>query len=279
MALQTTPEGAGAAGASAAPIDAAAPQPALDSAALEAQKAAAAADAAKDAGHGQELTVWYMFSIAHPIVQGVMVILVLMSIAALALLFEKVYVFRKNNRLVKGFRDQFRKAKSPEEAAELLAKQPKGPLKTLFDAGMGEVAKTKEMGLYLLRDARDHTLERVRSAMTIKQNEVTEELSAMMTFLASVGSNAPFIGLFGTVFGIMNSFIGIVKTQTTSLVSVAPGIAEALLATAIGLAAAIPAVMIYNYSARQISRISGAMEDFTSEFLSLVSRDMDKKGA
>jgi biopolymer transport protein ExbB/TolQ len=98
-----------------------------------------------------------------------------------------------------------------------------------------------------------------------------------MTFLASIGANAPFIGLFGTVWGIMVAFVGITKTQTTSLAVVAPGIAGALLATAAGLAAAIPAVLIYNFSAKQISKQANKLEDFSTEFIALVSRDMDRR--
>jgi biopolymer transport protein ExbB/TolQ len=149
----------------------------------------------------------------------------------------------------------------------------------MFDAGMAEVRKTQDLGLYTMRDARDHTMQRVSSAMQIKQNESLENLGTSMTFLASIGSNAPFIGLFGTVWGIMNSFIGIVATQSTSLVAVAPGIAGALLATATGLLAAIPAVLIYNFSAKQISKTAGKYDDFSSEFIALVSRDMDRRGA
>ncbi len=99
-----------------------------------------------------------------------------------------------------------------------------------------------------------------------------------MTFLASIGANAPFIGLFGTVFGIMNSFIGIANSQTTSLAVVAPGIAEALLATAAGLLAAIPAVLIYNFTSKAISTVGGNLDDLKAEFLSNLSRDMDQKG-
>jgi biopolymer transport protein ExbB/TolQ len=128
-----------------------------------------------------------------------------------------------------------------------------------------------------MRDARDHTMQRVAAAMTSKQNEYIEELGSNMTFLASIGSNAPFIGLFGTVWGIMVAFIGIANTQTTSLAVVAPGIAGALLATAAGLVAAIPAVLIYNFAAKQIGKQSGKMEDFLAEFISLVSRDMDRR--
>jgi biopolymer transport protein ExbB/TolQ len=98
-----------------------------------------------------------------------------------------------------------------------------------------------------------------------------------MTFLASIGANAPFIGLFGTVWGIMVAFVGIAKTQTTSLAVVAPGIAGALLATAAGLAAAIPAVLIYNFAAKQISKQGQKLDDFGAEFIALVSRDMDRR--
>jgi biopolymer transport protein ExbB/TolQ len=98
-----------------------------------------------------------------------------------------------------------------------------------------------------------------------------------MTFLASIGANAPFIGLFGTVWGIMIAFVGIAKTQTTSLAVVAPGIAGALLATAAGLAAAIPAVLIYNFAAKQISKQGSKLDDFSAEFIALVSRDMDRR--
>ena len=111
-----------------------------------------------------------------------------------------------------------------------------------------------------------------------EQNKALEELGSNMTFLASIGSNAPFIGLFGTVWGIMNSFIAIANTQTTSLAVVAPGIAEALFATAAGLVAAIPAVLIYNFSAKQTGTIGGYLEDFEADFISLVTRDMDKQG-
>ena len=110
-----------------------------------------------------------------------------------------------------------------------------------------------------------------------RQNEHLEELGSNMTFLASIGANAPFIGLFGTVWGIMVAFVGITKTQTTSLAVVAPGIAGALLATAAGLAAAIPAVLIYNFSAKQISKQANKLEDFSTEFIALVSRDMDRR--
>jgi len=242
------------------------------------QKAAAAAQAATDAGQNT-ITVEHMFMQADIVVKTVMIVLFLASVYSLALLFEKIIVMRSNKSKIVNFVTAFRKAKTPEEAAEIAKKQPDSPAKQMFTAGHDELTKSRDMGLYNNRDARDHTLDRVRSAMTLKENAAVEGLSSNMTFLASIGSNAPFIGLFGTVWGIMNSFIGIANTQTTSLAVVAPGIAEALLATAIGLLAAIPAVLIYNFSAKQISAISGKLDDFQSEYQALVSRDMDSKAS
>ncbi len=269
--------------ATSAPAEGAAPADAAAAAAPNtadlAQNVAKAQEAAEKASGTQSLNAFHMFMEADPVVKFVMIVLILSAVIALSLLFEKVLMFSKAQKQAKDFTAQFRRAQSPEEAAELVKKLPKSAMKDMFDAGMAELARTRDMGLYTLRDARDHTLDRVRAAMTIKQNHSTAEMGTMMTFLGTIGANAPFIGLFGTVYGIMNSFIGIANTNTTSLAVVAPGIAEALLATAFGLAAAIPAVLIYNYSATQIGKIGGAMDDFSEEFLALVSRDMDRRGA
>lgn len=262
---------------SAAPEATAAAQPTTEQ--LQAARAAADAAAKEAAGQGSSLTLLDLWDKLETVEKSVMVILGLCAIYSVALLFEKVWVMRANNSHIKNFLASFRKANSVEEAEAIVRKLPASGIKSMFDAGMGEVRKTQDLGLYTMRDARDHTMQRVQSAMNVKQNESLENLGSSMTFLASIGSNAPFIGLFGTVWGIMNSFIGIVATQSTSLVAVAPGIAGALLATASGLLAAIPAVLIYNFSAKQISKTAGKYEDFASEFIALVSRDMDRRGA
>jgi biopolymer transport protein ExbB len=243
----------------------------------EAQIAEAAKANAAAAGQGN---MSLMDMIAHsPLVSKIVLgILLVCAIYAIALMFEKIIVMRGNKKRTVDFVAAYKKAKSPEEAAQLLAKQPDGFAKKMFAAGYSELQRSKEMGLYNNRDARGDTLDRVRTAMTAESNKATEELGSNMTFLASIGSNAPFIGLFGTVWGIMNSFISIANTQTTSLAVVAPGIAEALFATAAGLVAAIPAVMIYNFSAKQMGTIGGYLEDFEADFISLISRDMDKQG-
>jgi biopolymer transport protein ExbB/TolQ len=242
-----------------------------------AEAAAAAAEAAKNAGQ-QNITLMEMISHSPLVSKVVLVILLLCAVYAIALMFEKIIVMRGNKKRTIDFVAAYKKAKSPEEAAQLLAKQPDGFAKKMFAAGYGELQKAKDSGLYTNRDARGDLIERIRTAMTAEQNKGIEELGSNMTFLASIGSNAPFIGLFGTVWGIMNSFIAIANTQTTSLAVVAPGIAEALFATAAGLVAAIPAVLIYNFSAKQTGTIGGYLEDFEADFISLVTRDMDKQG-
>jgi biopolymer transport protein ExbB len=243
----------------------------------DAQLKEAAAAAATAAGQTNQ-TLMDLIAKSPMVSKIVLGILLCCAIYAIALMFEKIIVMRGNKKRTVDFVAAYKKAKTPEEAAQLLAKQPDGFAKKMFAAGYSELQRTKDMGLYNNRDARGDTLDRVRTAMTAESNKATEELGSNMTFLASIGSNAPFIGLFGTVWGIMNSFISIANTQTTSLAVVAPGIAEALFATAAGLVAAIPAVMIYNFSAKQMGTIGGYLEDFEADFISLVSRDMDKQG-
>jgi biopolymer transport protein ExbB len=263
----------GATPATPAPPPSGPPPSAADIAAAKQRSADAAAEAA---GH-QEVSLMELVRQLEPLELGVMIILALCAIYAVALLFEKIYVMRKASRQTKDFLAAFRKANSVEEAEAIVRKLPNSGIKSMFDAGMAEVRRTQDLGLYTMRDARDHTMQRVASAMTTRQNEHLEDLGSSMTFLASIGANAPFIGLFGTVWGIMIAFVGIAKSQTTSLAVVAPGIAGALLATAAGLAAAIPAVLIYNFAAKQISKQGQKLDDFAAEFISLVSRDMDRR--
>ncbi|MBI1250766.1 MAG: hypothetical protein GC189_04760 [Alphaproteobacteria bacterium] len=258
---------------------AAAPPPVTPSASeLDAAKAQAAERAAEEAGQ-HDLSLMTLIRELNEVEMGVLIILGLCTIYAIALLFEKIYVMRKTAGQTKDFLAAFRKANSVEEAEAIVRKLPQSGIRSMFDAGMAEVRRTQDLGLYTMRDARDHTMQRVSAAMSTKQNEHLEELGSNMTFLASIGANAPFIGLFGTVWGIMVAFVGIAETQTTSLAVVAPGIAGALLATAAGLAAAIPAVLIYNFAAKQISKQANKMEDFAAEFIALVSRDMDRRAA
>ena len=266
--------GAAAANGATTTTTAAAPPP--SAADIAASKQAAAAASAEASGR-TEVGLIDLVKQLNQVELGVMIILVLCAIYALALLFEKIYVMRKASKQTKDFLAAFRKADTVKKAEDIARKQPASGIKSMFDAGMAEVNRTKDSGLYAMRDARDHTMQRVSSAMTTRENEYLEDLGSSMTFLASIGANAPFIGLFGTVWGIMVAFVGIAKTQTTSLAVVAPGIAGALLATAAGLAAAIPAVLIYNFASKQISKQGSKLDDFAAEFIALVSRDMDSR--
>ena len=264
------------AGTTPATTTAPAPAPAPSAAEMEAAKQRGAEAAAEAAGQ-QEVSMIELVQHLNGVEMGVMVILGLCAIYAVALLFEKIYVMRKASSQTKDFLNAFRKANSVEEAEAIVRKLPNSGIKSMFDAGMAEVRRTQDLGLYTMRDARDHTMQRVSATMATRQNEHLDDLGSSMTFLASIGANAPFIGLFGTVWGIMVAFVGIAKTQTTSLAVVAPGIAGALLATAAGLAAAIPAVLIYHFAAKQISKQATKLDDFAAEFIALVSRDMDRR--
>ena len=132
------------------------------------------------------------------------------------------------------------------------------------------------VGQRVAGEHRDSTINRANSAVSAVQASLSRRLAGGMQFLASVGANAPFIGLFGTVYGIMNSFIGIANTNTTNLAVVAPGIAQALLATGIGLFAAIPAVIFYNLFQTQITGYGSRSEGFVAELINAVSRQLDK---
>lgn len=270
-AAQTVADATNATADAAANVAAAAP-----AALSEAEKAGADA-AAKATAEQAHTSLWDMVMDSSVVSKIVLVILVLCAIYSLALMFEKIIVIRGAKSKLAGFLTVFKKAKTPDEVNQGVAKQPDSLAKRMFAAGYAEVLKTRELGLYNMK-AGDHTLARVQTAMDAEQNKGIEDLSSSMTFLASIGSNAPFIGLFGTVFGIINSFIGIANTQTTSLAVVAPGIAEALVATAAGLLAAIPAVMIFNFAGKAISTMGGHLDDMKAEFLAMLSRDMDKQG-
>ncbi len=275
MFAQTSGAASAEAGASATSATSAAPSAAASSSAEALRQEALKEREAKSGA--EEVSLWDMVEELEPLEIGVMIILGLCAIYAVALLFEKVYVMRRASSQTRDFLAAFRKANSVEEAEAIVRKLPASGIKSMFDAGMAEVRRTQDLGLYTMRDARDHTMQRVASAMSSRQNDHLEDLGSSMTFLASIGANAPFIGLFGTVWGIMMAFVRIKQSQSTSLAVVAGPIGGALLATAAGLAAAIPAVLIYNFAAKQISKQGSKLEDFGSEFIALVSRDMDRR--
>jgi biopolymer transport protein TolQ len=225
----------------------------------------------------RDMSVWGMFMDAGLVAKLVMILLILASIWNVSILLEKSLTLRSVNRNADRFLETFRKSKSLEELSKQVQGKAEGPMLAMFVAGMNEFHLSVSSGLAATGDLRDRMRARIQDAMEISRTHSTHELGKYMSLLATVGATAPFIGLFGTVWGIMTSFIGIAQTQTTNLAVVAPGIAEALLATAIGLAAAIPAVMLYNKFSRDIGRFSGRLLSFENEFAIALSRQLDMK--
>nr|WP_246524076.1 protein TolQ [Neoroseomonas eburnea] len=211
-----------------------------------------------------------MFLQADWIVKGVMLGLLGASIWVWAIVFDKVTSIRRANRAADAFEDRFWSGGSLDDLYAREGEDPSHPLAAVFGAAMREWRRSAGNGA-LLGGAK----ERVERAMSVTIGREMERLERWMVFLASVGSVAPFIGLFGTVWGIMNSFAAIAGMQNTNLAVVAPGIAEALFATAIGLVAAIPAVLAYNKINTDLARLAGRMEAFATEFAAILSRQTE----
>jgi biopolymer transport protein ExbB len=219
-----------------------------------------------------------MFIDANPVVKTVMIGLLLASVLSWTLLIVKLIEFAGLNRSANAFVESFRGARSIADINRSATSEEfeGNPLADMAAAASGEVELSRQAGLQVAGENRDSTVTRASSAVAAVQSGLARRLSGGMTFLASVGSSGPFIGLFGTVYGIMNSFIGIANTNTTNLAVVAPGIAEALLATGIGLFAAIPAVIFYNYFQVRIAAFGTRTDGFIAELTNAISRQLDK---
>jgi biopolymer transport protein ExbB len=279
------PAAAPAAPATAAPAPAtaapAAAPTAPDAAAPAAAPAAAAPGTTDEAGAPKQLakdmSVTGMVKGATGPVQVVMIILALASVWSWAIMLDKAFTFAGLNRRADAFLGLFRSSSSLDDVYQKVAKEKNNPLVNIFVAGMNELRVSLEPGAIPSDHMRGHVEERVTTSMEMIEARESERLGSGMGVLATVGSTSPFIGLFGTVYGIMDSFLGIANSGTTNLAVVAPGIAEALLTTAIGLAAAIPAVMMYNFFARKIGAYNGRMNNFVGEFSTVLSRHLDRK--
>lgn len=221
-----------------------------------------------------QITPVTMIMNATVVVQVVIAWLLGASTLTWALLFSKLTYFSGLNGKTDSFLKAFRGASSIEDAAKVGQRSYRdNPLSVMLQAAADEI-KLSAAGK-LSGDQREHLLGRIAQRMQIAQNEQQEELGTGMGIFATVGSISAFVGLFGTVWGIMNSFIGIAQKQTTNLAVVAPGIAEALFATGTGLFAAVPAVVFYNIFARRIGAYSTRMDNFASEVLVRLGRQLD----
>ena len=222
---------------------------------------------------GVNVSLWDLFAHAGLVVKVVMIGLLLASIWSWAIIFDKTFLFARTRRQLDRFEKVFWSGQSLEELYRSLADRTPSGMGALFVSAMREWKKSFERGA-----ASPIGLQmRIEKALDVSLAREIERLEARLVFLATVGSAAPFIGLFGTVIGIMTSFQAIAGSKSTNLAVVAPGIAEALLATALGLLAAIPAVIAYNKFSTDVARISGRLEGFADEFSAILSRQIDEK--
>ncbi len=226
----------------------------------------------------RDLSIWGMFREAGAAAKAVMVLLALCSVWNVAIGIEKALRLRAANRRADRFLAQFREAPSLDALAGALPHAEACPMATMCHAGVAELRASQRVGAPITGEVRDRLAQRIESAQQVVHAEAAHALGSSMSVLATIGATAPFIGLFGTVYGIMTSFIGIAQTQTTNLAVVAPGIAEALLATAVGLIAAIPAVVLYNKFSRDIGGFLGRLAAFRSEFSLALARQLDLGG-
>jgi biopolymer transport protein TolQ len=222
-----------------------------------------------------DLSVITLFLQADWVVKLVMLALLLASIWVWAIIFEKVSGLRRVNRAADGFEDRFWSGGSLDELYQEEGEKPRHPMAAVFAAAMSEWRRSlRVVGADMSRSG---VRDRVERAMAVTISREMERQERWMVFLASVGSVAPFVGLFGTVWGIMHSFSAIAAMHNTNLAVVAPGIAEALFATAIGLVAAIPAVLAYNKISTDLARFAARLEGFGTEFGAILSRQSEER--
>ncbi len=222
-----------------------------------------------------DLSLWNLFLQADAVVKLVMLVLLIASIWVWAIIIEKSIALRRVNKQAAEFEDNFWSGGSLDDLYDREGADPSNPISAVFGAAMSEWRRTlrisgKDIGMTGVK-------ERVDRAMNVTIMREMDRLERYMIFLASVGSTAPFIGLFGTVWGIMHAFSAIAAMHNTDLAVVAPGIAEALFATAIGLVAAIPAVLAYNTLSNSLARFAGRLEGFGSEFSAILSRQTEER--
>jgi biopolymer transport protein TolQ len=213
-------------------------------------------------GGNTDFSLIKLFIRADFIVKSVIIILIAASIFSWALIVDKYKLFKKINISSAAFEEKFWKSKSAESIYNSIPSNTTDPMTKIFKAGMNEMLKSKTRS--------SNQSERVARILEISTEQEMLGIEKYFTFLATVGSTAPFIGLFGTVWGIMNSFQSIAISRNTSLAIVAPGIAEALFATALGLLAAIPAVIAYNKFNSDAKKYLQKVENFSKRFLSII---------
>ncbi len=212
-------------------------------------------------GSNTDFSLMSLFLRADIIVKSVMIILIVCSIYSWAVIIEKIRLFKRINKSSEEFEEKFWNSKSAETFYNSLPTKVDDPMAVVFQDAMESLLKKK---------SKNNLSERMNTFLEVGIEKQMSKIDKGFTFLATVGSTAPFIGLFGTVWGIMNSFQSIAISRNTSLAIVAPGIAEALFATALGLLAAIPAVVAYNKFNTDSNKYSQKLENFSKRFLTII---------
>jgi biopolymer transport protein TolQ len=224
-----------------------------------------------------DFSILGLFLQADVIVKVVMLLLLLASFWSWAVIFDKLMRLRRLRRDATAFEESFWSGGSLDDLYDRIGNRPLDPLSAIFAAAMREWRRSAAKGLTASDKLRASLQDRIERVMEVTIGREMERLERFMSYLATVGSTAVFVGLFGTVWGIMNSFQSIAASKNTSLAVVAPGIAEALFATLLGLVAAIPAVIAYNKLSTDFGRYAGRLEAFSSEFSAILSRQLDEK--
>lgn len=218
--------------------------------------------------------LWHMFWQAHIVVKLVMIGLLLASVWCWAIVFEKIVAFKRMDRAMDRFEQNFWSGQSLEDLYAVMSARPANGMAAVFMAAMREWKRSQDS---VARAGFTGVQSRIDRVMDVQLQRELERLEGRLLFLATIGSAGPFIGLFGTVWGIMNSFAAIAVSKNTNLAVVAPGLAEALFATALGLLAAIPAVIFYNKFSADVTRIGARLENFADEFSAIISRQLDER--
>ncbi|NNF76911.1 MAG: protein TolQ [Rhizobiales bacterium] len=225
------------------------------------------------AGADDGFSLWGLFLQADIVVKLVMIGLLVASIWSWAIIIEKLFLLVRIERKTNRFEDQFWSGRSLEDLYASMVQENNRSSAALFVSAMREWKRSQDS---MMRAGFIGVQQRIERAMDVEMQKEMANLESRLLFLATVGSTAPFVGLFGTVWGIMNSFRAIAASKSTNLAVVAPGIAEALFATALGLLAAIPAVIFYNKITNDISKLAVRLESFSGEFSSIISRQLDE---
>ena len=223
-------------------------------------------------GQGLNSSIWKLLLQADPVVQLVILVLITMSVVSWAIIVRRILILRRASAQSVTFLDRFWATSSLEEASSELKKYPDSPVAAAFGAGYRELVRLNEVEAQAGAGPQGGTTDNVSRALRKAASESMTRLERTIPFLASCGSAAPFIGLFGTVWGILRAFQTIGEKGTTSIADVGPPIAEALIATAIGLFAAIPAVLFFNYFATRLKVLASEINHFSADFLNLVDR-------